>query len=293
MLLGGCSEAVSRRLVEPEAGVRLPSPTHMIERNITVPENTNIIINDTGNSTKSIEGNFRGLNSAKVDFIILDTYELTYPLQISLINFLSEIDIRRAAILFPGKGSESVKVTLSKETKNLISKSGISANTNTQREYVSCGRFVRPVLTNPGIPKKLVNRIIDNTIENVVVIDDVVSTGQTIQGMRLATETMVRDKLPEDSRYDPYVRFSYPNSQTIPKISFSTFTWLLQKSACVEGYTMFPTSIYERRSGKVPVNSLSTFLYDKIKGEKVASLYAEKYFSDPYEFKSLLEKLIK
>lgn len=274
-------------------GVQFPSPTPMIERNIEIPENTNIIINDTDISTKRIEGEFCGLNSSKVEFIILDTYELTAPLEIALINYLSQLDTSKIAILFPGNGSKSVKGRLSAQTQKEIRSAGYKANTNTKREFVREGRSVVPILTNPGIPDKLISKILKYEVNTVTIIDDVVASGQTIQGMRMAVKATVRENIPIENNYNPDIRFSFPERMNVPIIGFSVFTWLLQKTADTNGFEVFPTSIYKKKTGKAPVNSLSTMLYDEIKGKTVASLYSEKYFGDPYEFKILLEKLKK
>ena len=115
-------------------------------------------------------------------------------------------------------------------------------------------------------PRVFVGRVADQMIlgiKQVIIIDDVVSSGKTIRNIRLLN--------------DPW----------IPGTNWNAVAWLIQDKNSSRGFG----NIFGLRVGEkdrlVPINSLSTLMENK----KILRSYAERNFSRPKDFISLIEGL--
>lgn len=120
-------------------------------------------------------------------------------------------------------------------------------------------------------PQVIVNRINDNKMllgfDDIVIIDDVISSGQTCRNLRIK------------------------NLPWIPKAKWHTVTWLMQKSANTKGFiSVFYAKDFGTKTRKAPINSLSTLLSD----EQIALSYSARNFPDQQiEFINLLSAIKK
>ena len=259
----------------------------MIEKEIVIPDKNNLIINDTPLKEGLINTAMKSLKSRKVDFIVFESTELTGSL-IPIIR--SKIDQQESsvAIIFPGQGSKKVKEMFSSDLMQELSQKGIVYETNTSRTWTGN----RPQISETNIPQDLIIKLNEGAIKAVWIIDDVVASGETIQAIAGDIKYELTDMQPADPDYDQSIRFSSSQGKT-SKYSQVVFTWLKQKSAMTTGFEIYAPSTYSRRSGKVPVNSISTLLMDDQKGKTVKDLYAQKYFDKPEEFTELIDNLKK
>lgn len=259
----------------------------MNEREYEVPEGTNLVINDTPIEAELVSRAMNGLRTRLAEFVVLDRQELTNPLT-SMIEKNLQANNLPLGIIFPGQGAQRVKEVLPKGLLQDIKNRGPLYDTPTKREYVDN----RPQLVNANIPESLVRRIDEGEIAMIWIIDDVVATGQTIQGIRTDIKEQLAEMQPEDPDYNPNQRFSYPQTK-IPNIPFVVFTWLRQRLAKTTDFDIFNSIVYSRRSGRVALNSLSTLLNENVESQPIRKAYAVKYFSYASEFFSLLERLKK
>lgn len=259
----------------------------MIEREMVIPENTNLIINDTPLDTGLVSRAMRRFVTSPTSFVVFDRQELTNSL---VENIKRNLQDRRNSlgIIFPGQGAQQVKEVLPTGFVESIKSTGIIYNTQTSRIY----KDNLPASLNADIPKDLIERINTKEITNVWIVDDVIATGQTIQGMRSDVISQLVEMQPEDKNYNPGIRFSFPQIK-IPDTSFSAFTWLKQKSAKTENFDVFASIVYFRKSSKVSLTSLSTFLGDSDKSNDVKRSYSVKYFQDACEFYRFIDRLKK
>ncbi|MFA5127035.1 MAG: hypothetical protein WC465_03495 [Patescibacteria group bacterium] len=105
-------------------------------------------------------------------------------------------------------------------------------------------------------------------IANIVVLDDVVSSGLTIRGVRLA---------------------DYPMVATLANVRWHSASWLAQNSARFRGFnSFFAVRWCGSPERKDPINSLSTLLAD----ERVSKNYAKRNFSiRGQEFLEIIDQL--
>lgn len=107
----------------------------------------------------------------------------------------------------------------------------------------------------PGVtPESVVGVVIDGfdlLAEDIVVIDDVISSGATIQKVR--------------ERHEPWM----------PKAKWHALSWVIQRNARLKGFSsVYAAMTVGTQSTKAPINSLSTLLTV----DKIATSYAERNF---------------
>jgi hypoxanthine phosphoribosyltransferase len=118
-------------------------------------------------------------------------------------------------------------------------------------------------------PQTFVSRIAPTQMilgaRSVVVMDDVISSGETIRHLRRINE--------------PW----------IPGASWKALTWVKQESATTKGFSMvFAAKTVGLKESRVPINSLSTL----IECPKIAESYAQRNFgNEAKDFEKILESL--
>lgn len=211
-----------------------------MSQELNVPENTNIIINDTAFSDREIGRIFVRLNPVVLTkWIILNAEELTYNLAPLITSGIT--------LLFPGEGSKFIKSQLSLQGIDIPTLRIFERN--------------KPTECIVNTPNELVETVVSDPFSMIGIVDDVVASGQTIQEIKRSLE------------------FRVNTCGTDPKIQWGCFTWLRQKRADTEGFLMSTCIDYSKKSGRVAVNSFSTFLLDTEKGYAVTKGYALRYFS--------------
>ena len=157
----------------------------------------------------------------------------------------------KTLIVFPGNGASIVKTYL---PQDWLWGWPWRANVHAKRHWI------------PGEHAQAVaNRIFDGVLvgmTDVVVVDDVVSSGETARKLRQA------------------------NLPWIPAASWHLVTWVAQRAAALKGFTLSHTVCeVGTKTQKVPINSLSTLLAEP----QITTSYAQRNFYEPDKFLRLLE----
>jgi len=220
-----------------------------------VPEGTNIILNDTVIPDSQVRSFFADLKpSSKVSWLIFNSIELTGQLEGSLSQIASGL-----IFLFPGESSQPIRQQLNIPGYTVP----------TSRSYLGN----RSTGVTAQIPPELTASAQDAYC-SLAIIDDVIATGETIATIKKSVEYQIQEQ------------------GFAPRIIWAVFALLKQKSASVSGFRRVECIVeYSRRSGRVPLNSLSTLLSNTPKGESVKNLYAQKYFIKPADFLGSLNQL--
>lgn len=185
---------------------------------------------------------------------VLDPKKLTEPIRAW--NRWSKFDPQTTRIVFPGNGARDVQRHL-----------GETWLSQWRTDEVPATRFWWPGEGNN--PSAVVGRVLptgafDFQTTDVVIIDDVVSSGATV--------SKIRER----------------NAVWMPKARWHIATWIKQRACRLRG---FEDVLFGEEVGKnglrVPVNSLSTLLDNAA----VAKSYAERKFSQPEKFLAALEAL--
>lgn len=101
-------------------------------------------------------------------------------------------------------------------------------------------------------------------VKDIVVIDDVVSSGETVKKLR----TM--------------------NMPWIPAARWHVATWVMQRAANLRGFHSHYAAVEVGKSDqKTPINSLSTL----VENVEIAESYARRNFTNPEAFLAVLEEL--
>jgi len=117
-------------------------------------------------------------------------------------------------------------------------------------------------------PQVVVNRIFPRQfvlgVKDIVLVDDVVSSGQTARAIKKMNE--------------PW----------LPGARWHVVAWMTQRAATLKGFSSsyFPLEVGTIKT-KVPINSLSTL----VTNEQIAKNYAQRNYPQPEEFLSALKKL--
>jgi len=163
------------------------------------------------------------------------------------------LDPARTLLVFPGNGSGLVREYLPESWLNGWRWVTVPA----KRVWV------------PGEnPQVIVSRIFPKQmvlgINDVVLVDDVVSSGQTARALKKMNE--------------PW----------LPGAKWHVVAWMTQRAATLKGFSSsyFPLEVGTVKT-KVPINSLSTLVAD----EQIARNYAQRNYPKPEEFLSAIEKL--
>lgn len=242
-------------------------------KKLEVPEGTNLIINDTSISDEVVCSAFLSTaNLAKVNFQVLSANNMTDE----IVQAFSSTDSNNVAVLYPGEGSKPIRRAANNDGYTV----------NTERQFSGA----RATNLSIKIPRELIDAIQQKKIKRVQIRDDVVATGLTIQTIR--EELLSRCSVVDYTDYRQDVRFSYPKVSA-PKIDWEVVCWLVQKSADTTGFAVTAAIEYFRKSGRVPLNSLSTLLAETQKGKIVKENYANKYFPNCLVLYRLIEELKK
>ena len=217
---------------------------------MVIPEKTNLIINDTPLETGMVSRATKSFVGCSVDLIVLDRQELTTPLVENIERRLQNGN-DSLGIVFPGQGAQQVKEVLPTLLIENMQSTGMIYDTQTSRIY----KNNLPTSLNANIPRDLVEKINTKEVANIWIVDDVIATGQTIQGMRSDIIEQLIEMQPENKNYNQGIRFSFPQIK-IPNTVFSSFTWLKQKSANTENFDIFASIVYFRKSSKSIIGKL-------------------------------------
>ncbi len=172
---------------------------------------------------------------------------------LSQADIWSKFDTMSTLIVFPGNGANIVRSYIPKQWLQ-----------RWQWISVYAKRYWEP----GNDPYVVVNHIFKNKmvlgIKNVLVIDDVVSSGLTAKLLR------------------------FKNMPWIPQAQWHLFTWVAQTAVKLKGYTtFFAVEKVGAKNKKVPINSLSTLL----DFPKIAESYCHRYFINDNRFEKILKKL--
>ncbi|MFA5076595.1 MAG: hypothetical protein WC480_04230 [Patescibacteria group bacterium] len=164
-----------------------------------------------------------------------------------------KLDPATALLVFPGNGASIVRGYIPEKWLNRWQWVGVHA-----KRYWKPGEEPQ-VVANRIFPERLILGVKD-----VVVIDDVFSSGKTARLLRQLNE--------------PW----------FPGAEWHAVAWIKQRSASLRGfassYAVVEVGTVEK---KVPVNSLSTLLAD----QSIAESYAWRNLADPNEFLQLLAEI--
>lgn len=178
--------------------------------------------------------------------------DLTTSLATDLAEFLGKLDPNRTMIILPGEGALTVRNALPKQLFENFPSVIVKARRIKDPET---GDAIGVAL--PGAREDIQTAIEDLPIENILVVDDVIDTGKTIQ--ELQREANI-----------PYAAWS-----AAAPIMYSPLPYgrNLLFPTSVEGYDdLYAAMIIQGESNPVPLNSLSSFLEG---GEKTDRLIAK------------------
>ncbi|HBB37902.1 MAG: hypothetical protein UV82_C0010G0046 [Candidatus Magasanikbacteria bacterium GW2011_GWD2_43_18] len=157
-------------------------------------------------------------------------------------------------IVFPGNGATDVRARLGEEWLK-----------SWQTDNVSATRFWWPG-TEPGAVVGLISKkgSFDFSTTDVVIIDDVISSGTTVSKIR------------------------EQNAIWMPKTHWHAVAWIKQRACRLKGFesTFFGVEVGEKNR-RVPINSLSTLLTNV----EIAESYARRNFPNPEDFLTALAAL--
>lgn len=187
---------------------------------------------------------------SKLDLILVFTNEMTK--KILAWEKWKTFDPQKTLIIFPGNGAMIVENCL---PKNWLENWPLVEHTSTNRFWE---KGMNPLAIGGSLHRGYIG------IKQVVVIDDVISSGITIQKIR------------------------HLNEPWIPGAQWYAVTWVKQESACVKGFVeTFTAESVGTKQRKIPINSLSTLVQD----EKIANSYIKNNFCSEPIFFEVLQKL--
>lgn len=166
-------------------------------------------------------------------FVVLDVQEMTE--RFLRWNGWAKFDRKSTLLIFPGNGANIIKKYLPEKWVAQWKWIGLFAK-----------RFWEPGC-DPIVIVDFVDRMILGA-NNVIVVDDVVSSGATARKVRKIN--------------DPW----------IPGVRWHAATWVIQRAARLKGFDdSFAVEMVGERDRKVSVNSLSTLILDNEIAESFAS----------------------
>ena len=166
----------------------------------------------------------------------------------------SQLSVDTTRIFLPGNGALDVERALERRWLDKWSVSRIAAS-----------RFWW-LSENPVSVVEMAERGFDFQTKDVVIVDDVISSGSTIQKVR--------------ERHEP----------CMPRSRWHALTWVSQRNARLKGFfSVYAAVTVGTTNNKDPINSLSTLLTT----EDVAKSYAQRNFSavDGAQFLEVIRKL--
>lgn len=175
-------------------------------------------------------------------------------LVIMSLEIWKQIDPWRTLLVFPGNGSLLVKDQIELLFPGWLGKWPY-------KSYLPAKRFWEPG-QNPVALVGDICRGVYVGITKVIVIDDVISSGETCLKV--------------------YKR----NFINIPEAKWLAISWVVQKSLHLRNYSeIFPIEVVGEEGKRAPINSLSTLIADR----EMCRLYANRNFADrAQDFESLI-----
>jgi len=254
----------------------------VVGENIIYPEKVNVIINDLKLGEKE-KDNFRNLSKRNLVFLepeVVFENLLKRLLQEGLLND------QKTAILYPANGGLLLKNMLNIDERNMEYIVGASRDID-----------LMPMISLPG---ELINNLKNNKISTILVLDDVIVNGSTLKAVQ--DEVYIQTNIVDDSMSNQGGRFSWDSSLTkrlnLKWVAGSLMTSERRRkdekkqNENLKSFEKVFTQIYYRgESGYVPVNSISTWVYDKNKGDTVLLNYANNYTKNPDEFINYVKSL--
>ena len=162
-----------------------------------------------------------------------------------------QFNLNKTLLLFPGNGASILKAFV---PDKWLQQWPWKANVHAKRHWIPGER-----------PQAVANRAFAGVlvgIQNVVILDNVVSSGETARKLRTA------------------------NLPWIPGADWHLVTRVAQKARALKGFTSsYAVCETGTKTQKVPINSLSTLLAEP----NIATCYAERNFYEPNKFLGLLE----
>jgi len=187
----------------------------------------------------------------KLGFTVVDAREMTK--RFVQWDGWTGFDRRSTLLIFPGNGANIIKKCLPKKWLDQWQWVGLSA-----KRYWEPGQD--PVVFVGVVDKMILG------IRNVVVVDDVISSGMTVKKVRRVN--------------DPW----------IPGTRWHAATWVAQRAASLRGFDqLMAVEEAGEKNRKASVNSLSTFVVD----EEIACSFAKRKLTNGCSlgFHKLLEQL--
>jgi len=190
-----------------------------------------------------VRGDTKKILAEKFGLTIFDAKEMTNDL-LSWQGWRST-DPWSTLIVLPGNGASIVKKYINNAKPSWLDRWPWKAFPHAKRVWIpgeNPQAFVSRI--NPGV---LIG------IKTVVVIDDVISSGETVRKLRKENESF------------------------IPNARWQAITWVMQEAAVTNGYSsVFAVKTVGLKEHKVPINSLSTL----VECRSIAESYARRNFGN-------------
>lgn len=185
----------------------------------------------------NLKTDIKKILAEKFDMTIFDAQTMTDELLAW--RGWEQFDARSTIIVFPGNGASIVKKYINSSRPAWITRWPLKFSPLAKRIWI------------PGEnPQTFVNKITSQMIlgaKNIVVVDDVVSSGATARHLRKVNE--------------PW----------IPGADWHAVVWVKQKSAAVKGYSdIFSVKTIGIKEKKSPINSISTLIECRLIAESYA-----------------------
>lgn len=202
-----------------------------------------------------------GTTFATETALCVSSDDLEIPMVDLVEDMLGPTDPYTTAIVFPGEGAKAVL----RENLEGVDILGDGLLGLFQQFFLPTSRVVdngRVIGVTVDVPSDTQEELAKGQIKQVVVIDDVIATGKTLNTLRDA------------------VQIYSPNPLT-----FASCAWFIRKPTDVVGYGVV-RGIYKYwcNEGFPALNSLSTWLRTDEKGFIVRENYKKKYIRYPYGF---------
>ncbi|HLE48543.1 MAG TPA: phosphoribosyltransferase [Patescibacteria group bacterium] len=240
---------------------------------LTVPDDTNLIIDDLGISTYVLE-KIESLSNRNLIFFNFN------ELNQKLLNLISVKLVENPLVVCPNFGS----LPIYNQLKNSVSK---CYSVNTERDRPNS-------IPNVNFPKNLINILKNNGAKSEFIVDDVIVTGSTVNKIAEMSEFYFNSKQ-ITIQPDSDIRFGWTSSYYPNNLKISIASWFLydRKNKNQDNLNRFDkifTAIrYKGGSGQPPINSLSTLTGSSDKSEVIRNIYANKFSDKPDELIDLLK----
>lgn len=177
-----------------------------------------------------------------------------------------------AILLFPGKGAKSViRETL--DTSDLLPYDTYFFDTF--RPVNSVGKVGEVILQ---FPETLEDRLQENTIATIIVIDDVIATGKTLGAIAREVRRLEKHRNETDPSSSP--------------VGLEAISWFCREPTEIIDYERVQSVFrYRATDGWPALNSLSTLLGNNEKSQMVRARFVKRFVSYPYGFFKQLDAI--